>query len=476
MRINARAAMLGIAAALLPACSGGGASTSSLTPASGALTTSALSAPGSTTASSVSSTSTDAVNASHSPPPTAAQVAARTVSANQYGPAHAPTFEQLSGVFQTSQSGWNTVGKYVSYLLTDKRGVNYAANAGIKVGFYTDPILIHGSDIQAYPEAAFAHSCSNQRIYTTSSGVAAYLGNPGSSAEASTWYGDIKSMQQDQYGKYNYSFAFADDSGDPGEVWNPGVFQVGGAGGSTASPVYCGYSQSSWFSNIENLYQNAPLPVMFNDDTASQYENYMQGHSNVIGGECEGCISSPFLGGGQTKVNGSSWVTQMNAGLADIYNHKIFFLSADGAVPADTLGYMYASYMLMYDQNYSLIRADAQTHSGIGNPPLVQIVPTQPLVATPSNLNSLSYGNGVYAREYAACYINGTLAGPCATVVNSDPSNSHPWPWLSREYHHLVQFGGSGAATALGDNGYVNANGAHPGSSVSASGWAIAFN
>jgi hypothetical protein len=463
MRSLARFAVVALSAAMLSACSGGGAS-NSLSPSTAVIPDSSLVASAASQASGLTS-----------PGPSAAQLALQSVAVSSTGPAHAPTFEQLPGNYQSSQSGWNTVGQYVSYLMTDKRATQYAANAGMKVAFYTDIMRIPVNSASQYPEAAFAHTCSGKRVFSSSSGTAAYLGNPGSSTLLSSWNSGINAMKHDQWGNYPYTVAMSDDSDNPGLSWDLSIFKVGSANGAVSTGVYCGFSTASFDSQIASLMQNAQIPIIFNGDTDPRYYTaYMAGHSNVIGGECEGCIASPYLGNGQTKVTGSTWLTQMNAGLINIANKKIFFLSADGQVPADTLGYTYASYMLMYDQNYTMFRQDGANNSGLGNPPTVNIVPTQPLKATPSNVASLNK-SGVYAREYAACYISGANAGPCVALVNPD-SVYHVWPSLTRQYHHMVQFGGSGAATKLGDTGYVNAKGASPGSGLNAGGWAIVFN
>ena len=71
---------------------------------------------------------------------------------------------------------------------------------------------------------------------------------------------------------------------------------------------------------------------------------------------------------------------------------------------------------------------------------------------------------------------NSFIRAFAAPVVNPDPLNWHGWPYLTREYHHLLQFGGQGSATALGDTGWIDANGPHPGNGIQAMGWAIAFN
>jgi hypothetical protein len=88
------------------------------------------------------------------------------------------------------------------------------------------------------------------------------------------------------------------------------------------------------------------------------------------------------------------------------------------------------------------------------------IYPTQPLetMGTPSGTgcltgsgslcssgghNDVQVAPGVYRREFAACYNQGTLFGRCATIVNSTTAAvTVQSAWLSQSYSHQITFNG----------------------------------
>jgi hypothetical protein len=79
--------------------------------------------------------------------------------------------------------------------------------------------------------------------------------------------------------------------------------------------------------------------------------------------------------------------------------------------------YAYASLLLTYDANHTVYWNNMNSATNTNIFPENAIVPTQPLVAQPPNVNVLQKA-GVYVREYAACYNHGASVGKCAVVVN----------------------------------------------------------
>ena len=109
------------------------------------------------------------------------------------------------------------------------------------------------------------------------------------------------------------------------------------------------------------------------------------------------------------------------------------------------------------------------TPSGLHVFPESQLVALNPKVAQPSSVSGLLAQGGTYGREYADCYIAGTFAGPCAVVVNSDPSLSHAFPYP--QYNHTLTLSGEGVL----DGGTMSTQGAAPPLTMAPSSAAIVF-
>jgi hypothetical protein len=101
--------------------------------------------------------------------------------------------------------------------------------------------------------------------------------------------------------------------------------------------------------------------------------------------------------------------------------------------------FVYASFLLTYDPN-SIFQEWLQTVSNFKVMPETGIVPTEPLVTAPATVSAL-LRNGVYVREFAACYYRGSLVGKCAIVVNPSAASVS----LSLGYMHSVVLQGSDA-------------------------------
>jgi hypothetical protein len=58
--------------------------------------------------------------------------------------------------------------------------------------------------------------------------------------------------------------------------------------------------------------------------------------------------------------------------------------------------------------------------------------------------NDLQVAPGVYRREFAACYDQGTAIGPCASIVNTTASPvTVASSWLTNNYGHQITFNGA---------------------------------
>lgn len=372
-------------------------------------------------------------------------------------PSHMMTYAVLPGDFHNSSSSdFQILGKYVNFLETDTRASNVAHAAGIKVGFYTDPNRPHGDDENAWPSDAYAHDCNGNVVIAGYPGALEHVGHMGSSALNQAWDNEIKSHQQDQYNSYTQDFVRSDDSGNPAEAWEVYFQNVLGGVQETLGQPYCHYSDASYVSGLRALYAQAPLPVIFNGDTSTEYNAYMQNAPNILGSQCESC----FVG-----TSTDTWVKEVNAEIGAVALHKVFNSFSHGPYTSQQQIYLYASMLLGFDPSYvSLYTDNMNAPSGVDISPLVSLVPMQP-TATASDVSQYLSSEGNYVRQFGQCYVKQVSVGPCAVAVNSD-SSSHPFPSSLAQYHHAATFSGAGIITEFGDNGAVNVNGGTPPSSI----------
>ncbi|MBC5827314.1 MAG: hypothetical protein GIW99_06485 [Candidatus Eremiobacteraeota bacterium] len=154
---------------------------------------------------------------------------------------------------------------------------------------------------------------------------------------------------------------------------------------------------------------------------------------------------------------------------------KSFLCIAGNMSPAassiDLRTYYTASYLMTYDLGTTVLGEKFATPSGFHAEPESELVATNPVVPTPSDISSLMISTNVYGREYGACYIAGVSVGPCAVAVNTDAAAySHPFPWGSKYQHTLALSGGG-----ILDGGTISADGPAPASSIPGNGAVIAF-
>jgi hypothetical protein len=218
---------------------------------------------------------------------------------------------------------------------------------------------------------------------------------------------------------------------------------------------------------------------------------------NVAGALCEDFAEG---WGNRQTVDGKGvdqyWKQDLNSGIQVISAHKMFvtydYIGDQGASnrgrpsDADQRGYIYASFMLLYDPVQSVYMTGewGAQHSGAA-PAIVfpenLLVPLQPLTTAvwPQRIDVLDRG-GAYVREFAACGYAGRPIGPCAAVVNPSSSSAAPMPALTQSYGHSVAFtGDDGAFTgrygtpSAGDDGDVDLRARPVPATLPPAGWAI---
>jgi hypothetical protein len=237
------------------------------------------------------------------------------------------------------------------------------------------------------------------------------------------------------------------------------------------SAMPCNWLQSQWTGITNSMITALPYPVIFNGLNMPSQKGVVTLPATLlllnsaIGGESEGCYDG--FDPNFPKLNGLAWQAEEDTQIAVQQQNKLFlchgFTSTDGSTSwaIDIRLYQYASYVLTYDPNVSLYSSKWLTTSGFSVQPETQLVPTKPLISTPSAISSLLLPSGVYGREYSECFFASHYVGPCAAVVNSNKTGSYAFPWPTK-YHHTLVLNGSGIA----DGGTASTNGGAPPSEV----------
>ncbi len=385
---------------------------------------------------------------------TATQVTAHYNAAKSGAPTPAPSSTAVPNHVMTADyvatnggttKAASTLAPWLNWASTSWQENPDVKAAGIKAMFYTDPNRQQpGDPMYTSDETTFAHTCGGSRIKSTYI-TSQYLMSPASSSMRTQW----KNYVAEESDGATWDAIFEDDTND--------VLYT------TATP--CDYSAPSWLSSSQGQDSSlSPTPIIYN---GLQIDDQMalNSSSNVLGGMYEGCYSDSTT---YPKIwDDPYWLNMENTELAMAKAGKLFIClgrdttSASSAVDARL--YVYASFLLTWAQTSSILWESYGTSSAFNVLPEVKLVAMNPLVAAPTDVSSLKTSGGVYAREYANCYIYGTAVGACATVVNPDRYNSHSYPYGTK-YKHTLTLSGSSVI----DGGTVTATGAAPPTTLSA--------
>jgi hypothetical protein len=402
---------------------------------------------------------------------------------------HIMTFQQHLASNQISRFGTNygAVGPYINYALTDATANSALRAAGVKTGFYStvhticNPTTYGECNPQASqaPASVFAKTCGGNKVTfsSPSSSLVQYQTDPTHSADLTSLFNNVIATA-DSNGT-QFDFVFDDNAYVPGDSIGWEKWYDANNGSIVSPGPYCNYTDAGYISGMQSMFNNLNLPAIANAfqvpgnvPAASLAVQYFNGNSNLWGGMLEYAYGTDLSTASRVKESGGIWQSEENTQLATSNAHRLFVayehIGGVDAAGLDERLYIYASLMLSFD-NASLVMAEDSTNnaSQVNVNPEEQLVPTQPLVAQPTNISSLVKSGGAYAREYAACYYAGRSIGPCASVVNSNASASVPFPTLSRSYGHTAVISGSGIVPSY-DNGNMSFNGPAPSSTLAA--------
>ncbi|MBC5808427.1 MAG: hypothetical protein GIX00_07480 [Candidatus Eremiobacteraeota bacterium] len=313
--------------------------------------------------------------------------------------------------------------------------------AGIKAMYYTNPNRAQPADqMYSSTESSFAHACDGSRIksnYIPNQ----YLMQPSSAVTHNSWASVVARVTPGAH----WDAIFEDDTND--------VLYT------TAQP--CNYSAAAWLADSKAEQASLNAPIIYNGLQIANQMTLNQ-NANVIGGMREGCYADSS---GFPKIWDSFWVDIENNELAMASQHKLFLcLGRDftqGDVSIDGRTYAYASFLLSYSLTSSVLWENYYTISHFQVEPETRLVALNPVVPSPVSISSLQLVGGTYGREYNNCYIGGVPVGRCASIVNPDRYNSHPYPYGTKYRHSMLLSGGG-----VWDGGTISTTGPAPATSL----------
>ncbi len=425
MRLLRAIALIGVLALsfCVVACSGQGGTTPPVSETGGGapLSTAASSdLPASSDVSTLSTTSTTA-----------------TTTTTSGVPRHVQTAEYLLSSTEMNTNP-SVYAPYLSWAYASGPRLGMTQAAGIKTVIYVTPIMPYVNTYEyntlkgTYPTVR-ATTCGGGSIVTYNG--KGLLSDPTKSLAAS-YFKNVVS--------HNTASAKAANPGYS-QPWN--LLYIDNDGplyGASATP--CGYNTSTWSAAQDAALALTGQKFILNslsvaDSNVPTYVQRLKG-SAVAGGEFEECFMT------------SLWTSEGDAQLQTIALLKSegkppgagFWCYADntaatGSTVIPQRLFIYASFLLTYDVNYSVFQESFTTPSTFKVYPETGFVPLSP-VSVPTGIAALKTSTGAYAQRYNSCYYRGTLLGHCEIVANpsTTASVSVPNPWGLR--HRMVLSGG----------------------------------
>jgi hypothetical protein len=232
-------------------------------------------------------------------------------------------------------------------------------------------------------------------------------------------------------------YIMADDSG--------GVFT--GSDGSQLSGWMYGFNapeveittDAAFIAAERQMLAVPSRPVLVNGYDPSTHKPSYNGawldSPNVAGNIYEGCYGG---GNGLDSNQYGVWTDKSNGLLAVIAHRSLAVcMMVAPATPSNRI-YEMASWWMTYTEPYSVAAPLNGPPDGSTILPEYDLVPRQPRTTATSDVNALRAATGAFVREFDSCYQAGVAIGPCAAVVNPNPSASVSMPALSGHYTSVL--------------------------------------
>jgi hypothetical protein len=335
------------------------------------------------------------------------------------------------GTYSVSPSD---VSQWVDYVMTTPALSSAAQAAGEKSVLYSDPNRQPpGGPMWTNDETTFAHDCNGSRI--TIAGANTLLMDVHSTHLWALWPAFV-ALTQTWGGQWNYIF---EDSANEINT-------------NRLSALPCNFDQTDWTAQTNQMDSVLGSPIIYNGLGLVAQGSTSPGPAFDLNGTTNGGMSEDcYVGRTPTGFYyAPHWDATENTEIKMSQAGKIFICHSDAYVDASQANalrtYFYASFLLTYNRQNQVVNTEFLTNSGVTIMPEAQLVPLNPVVPTPSDVNGLLQSSGVYGREYRQCYFAGNYVGPCAVVVNPNnpgrgPALAFPWP---TKYHHTLSMQGYG--------------------------------
>lgn len=340
-------------------------------------------------------------------------------------PRHVLTGDYWGGYAGTHNVPAPRAAQWLSLAEVSAQDSTQMSALGVKTMLYTNPNReMPGDPMWGTQDDEYAHTCNGERARGESQYQNIFMTNPASATTVRLWQ---TSVQRHEEGAH-FDFIFADEAD----------------GAAYAQDMPCGYNLPNWLAQENRLFAALNQPIIYN--ALSDFKDHgpapeMVLNAHAAGGEMEECYAQLHP---DHRVGGWQWYATEQTELRMAQAHKYFICYGRDLTPAeqayDGRMYTYASYLLNYDPNTTVLWEYYKTPSGGHVMPESQLVALDPDRHV-DRMAQLRIAGGAYARSYRRCFINGRLVGACVAAVNPDDT-AHPIDL--RGYRRVLHLQGSG--------------------------------
>lgn len=368
-------------------------------------------------------------------------------------PRHVLTADYWAGYAGTKTVPADVAARWLSWVETAPADAARIAPLGVKTLLYSNPNrVMPGDSMYTANEAQYAHDCMGIRARGEAKYKGMVLTNPGSEALSRGW----KHFTEARAGMGHFDAVFNDEA----------------TGIADAVDTPCGFTFEGWLRDENRLQRSIGFPVVYNglgDFHNRGVAREIALNASAIGGMMEECYAQLDP---EQRVGGWKWLATQETELRMAREHKYFFCYGRDLTPADQAYagrmYTYASFLLTYDPNTTVLWEYYKTPSGAHVMPESQLVAWNPTTRSVPRIDRLRNGDGVYTRQYRTCYINARPVGPCVAAVNPDNA---PHRLNLRGFNRTLVLQGSGVF----DGGTVRISNARPPGTIAPLQGVIAF-